>query len=361
MWKPSVTPSQVLAHSQGPWDKHKYVKIVNGKYFYPNGYEDGRTVSDLKGNAAKTANREQEKGEKRTKLEQSKKEVKEEKKPEPKFVEEDRKAKEEAEKKKAEEAAEKEKNKKTTEDSDSKKKKGSGSSKSKKDKKSDEEKEKEKKKKGSKKKGSSKKSSSSKSGSSKGSKGSSSKKSYADEILKKRREEQRQKEKARRMRLNKAMGREYLNHSAIWSPTPSSDELWHHGIQGQKWGKKNGPPYPLDQSQKSQAERKYRTDKGYNKNQNEQPKRKPARGKFTYSPVFGIGYQRGQRNSEVMSNKELERRINRKQLEQRYNELEDAQVKRGRNEVMGYIKDYTLIAGSALTTAKLLKLAGLIA
>lgn len=25
------------------------------------------------------------------------------------------------------------------------------------------------------------------------------------------------------------------------------EELFHHGILGQKWGKKNGPPYPLDE------------------------------------------------------------------------------------------------------------------
>lgn len=24
-----------------------------------------------------------------------------------------------------------------------------------------------------------------------------------------------------------------------------ANELYHHGIKGQKWGKKNGPPYPL--------------------------------------------------------------------------------------------------------------------
>lgn len=33
-------------------------------------------------------------------------------------------------------------------------------------------------------------------------------------------------------------------------------ELYHHGITGQKWGQKNGPPYPLSASQKSSAERK---------------------------------------------------------------------------------------------------------
>ena len=26
----------------------------------------------------------------------------------------------------------------------------------------------------------------------------------------------------------------------------NNNELCHHGIKGQKWGKRNGPPYPLD-------------------------------------------------------------------------------------------------------------------
>ena len=32
-------------------------------------------------------------------------------------------------------------------------------------------------------------------------------------------------------------------------------ELYHHGINGQKWGKRNGPPYPLGKSKMSYAER----------------------------------------------------------------------------------------------------------
>ena len=31
---------------------------------------------------------------------------------------------------------------------------------------------------------------------------------------------------------------------------PPLDELYHHGIKGQKWGVKNGPPYPLDKGRK---------------------------------------------------------------------------------------------------------------
>lgn len=38
--------------------------------------------------------------------------------------------------------------------------------------------------------------------------------------------------------------------------TPSYDYLEHHGIEGQKWGKRNGPPYPLDYNDHSAAEKK---------------------------------------------------------------------------------------------------------
>lgn len=40
-----------------------------------------------------------------------------------------------------------------------------------------------------------------------------------------------------------------------------NDYLAHYGILGMKWGKKNGPPYPLTSSQMSSSERKQNTPK----------------------------------------------------------------------------------------------------
>ena len=39
-------------------------------------------------------------------------------------------------------------------------------------------------------------------------------------------------------------------------PIDKLPNLSHHGIKGQKWGKKNGPPYPLDYEAHSSAEKK---------------------------------------------------------------------------------------------------------
>lgn len=42
----------------------------------------------------------------------------------------------------------------------------------------------------------------------------------------------------------------------VRKPVDKLPELSHHGIKGQRWGKKNGPPYPLDYESHSSAEKK---------------------------------------------------------------------------------------------------------
>lgn len=43
---------------------------------------------------------------------------------------------------------------------------------------------------------------------------------------------------------------------STWYIVPSKIDLMHHGIKGQKWGEKNGPPYPLSGGSFSASERK---------------------------------------------------------------------------------------------------------
>lgn len=52
-----------------------------------------------------------------------------------------------------------------------------------------------------------------------------------------------------------------------------NDYLAHHGIQGQKWGHRNGPPYPLVDGQRSSTENKLnKTSKSAKAKGNDMPK-----------------------------------------------------------------------------------------
>lgn len=57
-----------------------------------------------------------------------------------------------------------------------------------------------------------------------------------------------------------------------------SDELYHHGIKGQKWGVKNGPPYPLDDSDHSASEKKAGWRKSLDKSESDKQNKDEKRG-----------------------------------------------------------------------------------
>lgn len=50
----------ILIHSAkgSEWENHKYVTKVDGDYYYPSGYENGRTVDSLKGEGKEKSNEE---------------------------------------------------------------------------------------------------------------------------------------------------------------------------------------------------------------------------------------------------------------------------------------------------------------
>lgn len=77
-----------------------------------------------------------------------------------------------------------------------------------------------------------------------------------------------------------------------------SNELQHHGILGQKWGKRNGPPYPLSGSKKS----------SHKKSHDESDEKKPENKKENKS-------------ARKMSDQELKEKISRLELEKKYKTL----------------------------------------
>ena len=70
-------------------------------------------------------------------------------------------------------------------------------------------------------------------------------------------------------------------------------ELYHHGIKGQRWGQRNGPPYPLDYDDHSYSEKKFGIRSGSEKqdsiknkdNKNRKPK--PNETAIEYSKYIG--------------------------------------------------------------------------
>lgn len=103
-------------------------------------------------------------------------------------------------------------------------------------------------------------------------------------------------------------------HSTVYVGINSQPYFEHHGILGMKWGKKNGPPYPLDYSKLSPEERE------------KDKTRVKAEG-----DIESVGYKK---NRSYFSDQEINEVINRYQLNTRINQLsaDSAKMKAGKSK-----------------------------
>lgn len=114
-----------------------------------------------------------------------------------------------------------------------------------------------------------------------------------------------------------------------------NNELYHHGIQGQKWGKRNGPPYPLEGAGKPGLPKKEHR----NSDKKDSDKEKKVH-----------------KSSSSMTDEELREAINRMELERRYRQLykdlNPPKVNKGKKFVMDVLeKSGKNIAEQATTYA----------
>lgn len=106
----------------------------------------------------------------------------------------------------------------------------------------------------------------------------------------------------------------------------SKNELQHFGILGMKWGKRNGPPYPLSGSQKSSAEK------------NAKKKAKSVK-KVNKVAESDPDNSRTKRDIKNLSDEELRALINRLELEKKYRELSTPESKKKENRGKKLIED----------------------
>lgn len=107
---------------------------------------------------------------------------------------------------------------------------------------------------------------------------------------------------------------------------PMYDELYHHGIAGQKWGVRHGPPYPVARSSDGRAKAIVST----NKRQMTKGTRKAYSGvKITKNEESRISVKNARRSAKMqgyvkvssLTDEQLTARIKRLELEKKYKDL----------------------------------------
>lgn len=128
--------------------------------------------------------------------------------------------------------------------------------------------------------------------------------------------------------------------------------LAHHGILGMKWGKKNGPPYPLENSQRSAAERKVNKESESSKKQTshrENIKNATTDATTLVNNITKLIPRKNKVDLSKYSDSELQQIVNRQRLEQQYNQLNPDSIDRGANFTKEVIQTAGATAGLVLT------------
>ena len=126
-----------------------------------------------------------------------------------------------------------------------------------------------------------------------------------------------------------------IKHAAVYVGINSQPYFEHHGRLGMKWGKRNGPPYPLDYSKLSEEERA--KDKQRVKEEGD---------------IESVGYKK---NRSYFTDQEINEVINRYQLNQRINQLsaDSAKMKAGKSKTEQLVDNMAKVAdvGNKLSNA----------
>lgn len=113
-----------------------------------------------------------------------------------------------------------------------------------------------------------------------------------------------------------------------------NSELYHHGIKGQEWGDRNGPPYPLDSNPQKQAAKKKKVgliQKYKNKKKGKQLQKakaaKKAEREEKQSIINSGDANLVKKNVSKLSDEELSKAINKIELNAKLNQYTGSGLK----------------------------------
>lgn len=126
------------------------------------------------------------------------------------------------------------------------------------------------------------------------------------------------------------------------------NELYHHGIRGQRWGVRR---YQNPDGTLTNAGKK-RIAKDVNSLKENGPKAIKKTGKFIGKHRAEIqAYKENSKNIKNMSNKQIRDRINRIKMEQQLREMEKPAIVRGANTVGKILKNSSTAAATTVATS----------